>query len=351
MLQTGTTDALPIIPRGERDKLADLPEEEHSEALGGQVFAKTVEVRQAPSIDPPAPACRAVAWNVERCYHTGASAELLASLQADVFLLSEMDYGMARTDQEHTTARLAEKLGCGYVYGVEYLQFGLGTYEERARCRGQTNRVGYHGNAILSRRKLKRPALVRLEESGDWFKRELEPRLGGRVAVLATIEINGSDVVFASVHLEDRTDPDGRSRQMANLLRSIEEYASGSAVVIGGDLNTFSFDLHRFSADLAHIRKLFAEDPERLLRPETHEPLFSLAEEYGYDWKRCNRLGESTQRSSAKPLSMPGNKKLDWFLTRGLTASEPAIVAATPGDIAWPLSDHELISVKLDRPL
>ena len=347
MLHLQNIAVLPTILQARRDKLAAEPKDRHAASLADQVFAKTVEVRQAPATKPTESDCRLVAWNAERCYQLEASANLLASLEADVILLTEMDYGMARTGQEHTTARLASSLGMGYVYGVEFLQFSLGTLAETASCVDQSNNLGYHGNAILAQGELKRPALVRLEVSGDWFKRSLEPRLGGRMATLATIEIGGQDVVFASVHLEDRTGPDGRRQQMEVLLQSIEDYAPGAPAVIGGDLNSHSFDLHKLSPDLQQLRQLFSQDPDRLLRPEAHEPLFAAAAGWGYDWGNCNQRGVATDRQSAKPLSLTGNKKMDWFLTRGLTAFEPKVIAATPADIAWPLSDHELISCRL----
>ena len=348
-MYTRSVDALPVISQSKRDELAAQPKDSHATLLNAQVFAETVEVRQAPKINPPEDSiCEALAWNVERCRRFETTADLLISNEFDLLFLTEMDYGMARSGQKHTTARLAEIMGLGYVYGVEYLEFGHGTPEENKRCLGKSNDVGYHGNAILSRSELKRPALIRLETSGEWFKRDPgEARLGGRMAVLATIEIGGHDVTCASVHLEDRTDPAGRKQQMEVLLRGIEEYAPGAPAVIAGDLNSFSFDLHKLSSDPQEVRRLMAEDPDRLLHPEVHEPLFAAAAEFGYDWKSCNELGVPTERLDSKPLSLPGCKKTDWFLTRGLISLEPEVIGATPADISWPLSDHELIYVVL----
>ena len=86
--------------------------------------------------------------------------------------------------------------GCGYAYAVEYLELGLGDAEERRSIEGDSNEVGYHGNAILSRAPLERPALLRLEASGGWFDGQRgEQRIGGRMAVLATVAMGGRDVV------------------------------------------------------------------------------------------------------------------------------------------------------------
>lgn len=350
MLYTESTAALPRLPLATRTALALEPKSKHNQLLRDQIFSKTVEVRQAAKTKPLGKAVRVVSWNIERGAHIEASSDLLKTLDADILLLSEMDYGMARSGQHHTSAYLAERLGAGYVYGVEFLELTAGTHGEAARNAGRDNDVGYHGNAIISRAEIKRPALVRLETSGRRFENVGgEVRIGGRLAVLAIIELDRQPVAFASVHLDDRTTPKERADQMAVLLRCLEEYSPGLPVVIAGDLNTFSYDLHAKKDDVDHIRRLFVEDPDRLRHPVPHEPLFELAAQYGYGWQDCNLMHESTQRVKSTPLSLRHNpnKKLDWFLVRGLKSSEAQVIDATPPDIAFPLSDHELISTRV----
>ncbi|MYB40195.1 endonuclease [Candidatus Saccharibacteria bacterium] len=350
MLHFGVVESLPVIPQEERQKLALETPDKHDRIMEDQAFAKTVEARQAQTVSSAKQDVKVVAWNIERGGQLRLQAELLAGLDADIVLLSEADYGMARSDQRHTAAELAAALGCGYVYGVEFLELGLGSLRESESCAGLTNDVGYHGNAILSRLELKRPALVRLEQTGAWFgeiKDGDQRRIGGRMACLATIEVGGVDVAFASVHLEDRATMAERGRLMEVLIDCIEEYAPQAPAVIGGDLNTFSFDREAMYGPLGDVRRAFAADPGRLLHPTEHEPLFVLAEGRGYDWQSCNLLGEPTQRLKSTPLSIRSGKKIDWFLTRGLKASAPRVIDATPRDIAWYLSDHELIAVNL----
>ena len=350
MLYTKTVGALPVIPQAERLELAKGKPDDHARLLSKQVFAKAVEVWQASQPVVSSQDIKAVAWNIERCNHIQPSVELLASLDADIILLSELDYGMARSGQRHTTAELAATLGYGYVYGVEFLELGVGSPKEVELYSGQTNDVGYHGNAILSRLELKKPGLVRLEQAGEWFgkiKAGDQLRIGGRIAALATIEIGGRDIVFASVHFEDRATPAERGRQMEVLLSCIEEYAPQSPAVIGGDFNTFSFEREMLRGSLEDIRRLLGEDPGRVLHPDRHEPLFAAAKSYGYDWRDCNQLGEPTQRIMSSPLSVRTGKKLDWFFARGLQASAPEVINATPADIEYYLSDHELITTSL----
>ena len=90
------------------------------------------------------------------------------------------------------------------------------------------------------------------------------------------------------------------------------------------------------------------EDPNRILNPIPHEPLFEIAQKYGYDWRNCNIISKSTQRFYLGPLSLRAGRNMDWFLIKGLTTSEPSVIDVTPLDIAFPLSDHEIICVNAE---
>ena len=330
----------------QRAGLAARSAESHAELLAGLALARSVEVRSPPKPAPLGSIARVVAWNLQRGKYLAASADVLERADADVMLLSELDWGMVRSGQHHTAAELAARLGCGYAYAVEYLELGLGDADECRLHAGCSNRVGYHGNAILSRAPLERPALVRLEASGGWFDGSRgEQRIGGRMAVLATMRLGGGEVVFASVHLESHSDPEVRAEQADALLSGIEAYRPGVPVLVGGDLNTFSLGPADIE-DPERARRLFEDHPERLMNPVPHEPLFALAAERGYDWEACNVRGEPTQRVAEPWPSHRGEMKIDWFLSRGLRAADPQVLAAadSAGDA---LSDHEPIAVVL----
>ena len=52
------------------------------------------------------------------------------------------------------------------------------------------------------------PALVRLSADGAWFDGDHgERRVGGRIALLATLRIDGRPVTLADVHFESHSDP------------------------------------------------------------------------------------------------------------------------------------------------
>jgi endonuclease/exonuclease/phosphatase family metal-dependent hydrolase len=347
------TEHIPAVPAAQRAAIAAGPATPaaHAALLAELPFADTVEV-QPPAAEAALPAsARVVAWNAERCRDVEAAGRLLAASGGDVLLLSELDHGMARSGQAHAARALAARLGCGYAFAVEFLELGLGGPAERAALpAGAANEVGYHGNAILSRAPLQRPALVRLGDDGAWFDGARgERRVGGRVAVVAQVELAGAPVTVAAVHLESHGDPAQRAAQTAALLDALDEYDPRAPVLIGGDLNTFSLGLAQVS-DRAAVAAALRADPDRWRRPERHEPLFALVEARGYEWRAANRVGEPTHRHATASGSARGQLKLDWLLVRGLSASAPAVIDAVDPASGAALSDHEAVAASVRTP-
>ena len=291
------------------------------------------------------------AWNMERGRFLAPAAGLLSRVAPDVVLLSEMDAGMARSGQHHTARELAATLGHGYVYAVEFVELGLGGPEERIRCAGEENDHGLHGGAITSSLPLQRPTVVRLDAGGDWLDGSRgEARVGGRMAVLATVRAGGADITLASIHLESHSDPEHRGEQMGALLDAIEVYSPGAPALIGGDLNTMSMPTsHVF--DPVHLKPALEADPERLLRPVRHEPLFGRARGAGFEWRICNEEGEGTHRHVGEGSDSHRTPvRLDWFLVRGLGCSGAAVIDAVDLATGEGLSDHEVLAVTVRPP-
>ena len=346
MGDTGPRFPLPRLSVQRRREMLAAPREPkvYAEFLGELEFLDNPEVGSPPRALSGAPdTLRVVCWNAERGRHLGSAERLLLDTKPDVVLLSELDCGMARSSQLHTGRELARRLGCGYVYGVEFLELGLGDEKERAQHAGDENEIGYHGGAILSPHPLARPAVLRLETSGRWFDGALgERRVGGRIAVVAVVSLAGVDVAFASVHLESHSDPAERCAEFERLLDFLDDVHSDGPILIGGDVNTSSLSVsHLRDRDL--LRAALAEDPERLMNPVPHEPLFALAERRGYDWRRCNLLDTSTHRTQ----SGRGRLRLDWLFTRQLDARDPQVIAAVDPETGQVLSDHEALAVSV----
>jgi endonuclease/exonuclease/phosphatase family metal-dependent hydrolase len=320
-------DRLTPAPQSVRDGfLASPPTREAHTAAHADVAAfRQIEVQRT-ATSPPSRAIRIAAWNLERCLYPEAAGHILQRNRVDLALLTEMDVGVLRTGQAHTIGRLAAQLNKSYCYALEFLELLPMPPPPGFPLNGSGNTEGFHGNGIVASLQIANPVVIRLDEMADWFAapKGSQRRIGNRMAVAATVSAGTSRFVACSVHLENRTDGNGRARQMLTLLDALDAYAGSSPVVIGGDLNTHV-------GPGGHV--------------DAGEPLFAMAATRGYDWAACN-LAQATTRTSTWSQS-EGTRQLDWFCTRGVNARDPAVVPA-PGKDATVLSDHELILVTLE---
>lgn len=280
---------------------------------------------------------RAAAWNAERLKFAIPSAELVRRVAPDILFLTESDVGMARSGNRHTTADLADALGMGYAYGVEFLELGLGDRREEALHAGEANRIGFHGNAMLTRMPLEEPFLARLDDGAVWWTgyESNQRRLGWRMAIGGRIRLGEEAVLVVCVHLESKSDPADRARQVRRLLDCVDDMASGGPAIIGGDFNTKAVPPTPAADD-------WMEDPS------VHEPLFAHMRAAKFDWRRSN-TADLTQRTRPDGEPEPPFKRLDWLFTRGLTASNPLVVAAVD-DRGDAISDHDLVAADIRLP-
>lgn len=323
---TLTTDVLPLVSSDLRREIIAAPRTvEAHRALFAKTDAMHLVQKGGDALGKMAPEPMTIAaWNVERCLFPKETAEKLEQVKASVVLLSEVDHGMARTGQRHTAEEVARHLGMEYVFGVEFFELGLGSLTERDFCKDSENARGWHGNAILSSIPLGRVALVRLDDHGHWFATDYgadpeQPRIGGRMALLAEVETEKGPLCVVSTHLESNAGAHHRAIQFEALMDAVDLFAPGFPVAIGGDLNTGN-----------HL------PPDFDWKSET---LFQAAEKRGYSWDGTAK-GMST-RPSLITRHPDRTMKLDWFACRGLQAKVPRIVSSVSGDL--PLSDHDLI--------
>jgi endonuclease/exonuclease/phosphatase family metal-dependent hydrolase len=315
----------------------------HRDAVADSGCFDVVEVG-GPATSPVDRPVRIVAANLERGNHLDAWVDRFEQAEADVILLSEADGGMARSGNRYVARELADRLGMQFAFAVEFVELGLGGPKERAALpEGARNEFGVHGGAVLSRVGLERPAAVRFEFDGSWYADDSpERRVGGRCAVVATV----GELVVVAPHLESHGGPRGRARQTADLLDLVEGYADGRPVVVGGDLNTHTLDLAGSDAHDGQDATADGADEfpdERFLRPFAHEPLFAAAAERGYAWAAANP-DEPTHRTVYRGGPVRGRLHLDWFLTRGVVATDPAVIPALDRD-GRAISDHDLLAV------
>jgi endonuclease/exonuclease/phosphatase family metal-dependent hydrolase len=317
---------LPPVTTAERTRILDAPRTAHAhrELLGSLPAMNAVQLGGTAHADVLPTSFSVAAWNVERCLFPEDTAAHLASIAPHIVLVSEVDHGMARTAQRHTTEAMAEALGMTYAYGVEFHELDLGGPTERAYCTDDFNALGWHGNAILSSVPFEKTAMLRLDDHGHWFASEEnnvdaeQPRVGGRMALLAVVQSKTGPLCVVSTHLESNADAQHRHQQFTILLDALEEFAPNMPVLIGGDLNTGN-----------HL------PPNFDWRDET---LFKLATDRGYSWD-LTAVGPTTRPSLITPH--PDRvMKLDWFASRGLTGLDKGILSSV-GKNGKPLSDHD----------
>ena len=336
------TDVVPALPKPPAELIAEAEtaektRDEHDRLALDLPAFNALELK--PAVDAAGPlsegGVRVAAWNAERLKQAAASAAMVGAVAPDILLLTETDRGMARSGNRHTTADLAAALGMGYAYGVEFVELGLGDDREREWHQGEVNAVGFHGNALLSRLPIRDVALIRLDDGAVWWLNAAkgQSRLGWRMAIAARVETPFGPILAVVVHLESKSDPDDRARQILRLVAALDRLGDGEPVVIGGDLNTKAL-----LADPA----LWQDDPA------AHEPLFEALAAAGFDWRTANTT-ETTMRTLPDGKPQPPFHRLDWLFVRGLAAGEQRVMPAVDerGDA---ISDHDLVVADF-RPL
>lgn len=342
-------DRLSLPSRAEREAMRTAGHDAHPMLYQSAPCLHQVEFQPVATLSPAAASStmRVLSWNLERCKHLAPSADLVRASGAEVCLLTEMDDGMARSGQFSTLREMADALGAGYAFAVEFIELGLGDAREQAWHAGADNLHGLHGNGILSALPLSSPAAARLETSGRWFVQdEYQKRVGGRIATLGQVALAGGKVAVAAVHFESHTDRQDRAAQMRALLASLERYAPDLPWLIGGDFNTNSFDVGFRQIGGDALAAAIAADPDRLTDPSRHEPMFDVAAAHGLDWAGCNAPHATTMRTLPDGHPVEPFAKIDWFFSRGLKCSDPVVIPAVDkqGDA---ISDHEAIAVSI----
>jgi len=300
-----------------------------------------LEITAAAAAHPPPPALRIGAWNLERGSRWTAAQAVIMEQNLDLVLLTEMDHGMSRSRQEHTTRALCHALGWHGIFAVEFVELGLGNPWELNQPVDPFNQAGLHGNAIISRYPLRNPKLLRFSDSdGSWWHRRFsEARLGGRIALVAEIATTTGVISCVVTHLENNTSPTVRSMAIDELLNWHGNH--DLACVVGGDFNTSTIDPTETS-DPFQLRQILVEsDPERFRNPEVHEPLFEVFSKANFHWNTANTRDVS-QRTRERGYPKPPLGRIDWLFTRHLSATEARTTAAVDS-AGHTIADHELI--------
>ena len=202
---------------------------------------------------PAKPRYRFLAWNLERGIQLDGQQEAFQShpylKTCDVLLLTETDVGMARSSNRAVAQELARSLGLHYAFVPCYLNLAKGSGLEY-QAEGE-NKLGLHGNAVLSRYPISRVRPIHLKNGTDKMAGR-EKRLGRQTALAADIEFPNYKLTVASVHLDANSSQRHRHDQMRDVIDGLK---TDLPVVIGGDWNTTTYNSSRaFHAIMGFFR-------------------------------------------------------------------------------------------------
>ena len=197
---------------------------------------------------------RHVVFNIERGQTLHETIDFLNMCpdfkNMDIIYANELDDGAVRSGNCNVAYEIAKSIGMNYAYGLEFIELV-----------NPNDNKGFHGNALFSRWPIRWAKVVHMPEQYNWYY-DRQKRIGARVAIVCSLDIGGREVGAVSVHLENRADSEGREAQMAVVYDEIKKsFAPDTPVMIGGDLNTNTFD----GNDIPGFTKLF-NDPERLAK-------------------------------------------------------------------------------------
>jgi endonuclease/exonuclease/phosphatase family metal-dependent hydrolase len=189
---------------------------------------------------------RVVSWNIERGQRLSEVVAFLEASNADLILLQEVDLHAHRTHRRDIAAEIAQALHMNFVFGKEFEELSQGTQQSPA----------YQGQATISPWPIKNARLIRFEKQTTfwrphWYLPRIEPfqeRLGGRIALVADVQLQGEVVTTCNLHLESREDDALRLEQLRETLVAVSARNHGYPTVLAGDLN---FDVSEGPASAA----------------------------------------------------------------------------------------------------
>src|SRR5277367_1798561 len=178
---------------------------------------------------------RIVDWNIDRGQQLQGITNVLVGMNPDILTLQEVDLNARRTKHLNIAETISRELGMNYVFGREFQELVQGSKDSPA----------YHGQAILSKWPISNPRVIRFSKQSrfwqpHWFLPNIEPfqeRLGGRIALVAYINVAGSKVVIYNLHLESRGNDALRISQLQEVLSDATCYDAACPVIVAGDLN------------------------------------------------------------------------------------------------------------------
>ncbi len=329
-------------------------------------------------IPNPKSAVSAVAWNIERGNVFEGILDALKNHRQlknkDVYLLTELDYGMARSRNRFVAQELARELKLNYAFAPVYIALQKGSGVESAAPGENTTSI--HGLALFSRYPIKNAHAVALPNGKDKMLGK-EKRLGHLRALIADIEHPAGTFRAVTTHLDAHCSRRHRHLQMKIILDHLETLPA-LPTVIGGDWNTTTFNSQNSTRAILGYWRRVLMGPKRVTKKHFPHPdrffergLFGELERRGYDYKNLNEIGAGTLHYDVESIEKNTNLRdwvpewcfpfifwaagrvggrvsgrLDWFAGKGIEPrSAPQTIGYLKDAHGTPLSDHDAIAL------
>jgi endonuclease/exonuclease/phosphatase family metal-dependent hydrolase len=264
------------------------------------IVGEPTRINSAPPLDGR---LTVVSWNIAQGTRYERVRDALAALDADIYLLQEVDMGVRRSDYRRIASDLAGDLGLNWVFAGEFQEIG----QSRRRTPALT------GQAVLSRYPIDNAIALPFENQARlrWNLDPFQPRRGGRMALRA----ESGGVLLYNAHIESAKNDRFRHRQVDEMLFDhLEPQRARLPVVFAGDFNTGS-----------------GSDESPIVRCLTDE---------GF----VDALGTlDTQR----PTSVNHPHPLDWIFIRNMTPQRGRVVEIPKASDHFPLEAAVLIGSPL----
>lgn len=169
---------------------------------------------------------KVVTWNIERGLEFDRVLEALRTLDADIYVLQEVDLLCRRSGRRNVAKHLADALDLNWVWAGEFQEIG----ESFSRVPALT------GQAVLSRHPIEDASALRFRAQATfrWRVSPIQPRRGGRIA----LRVRTAGILIYNAHIESGGDDRLRRRQLDEILADEARSAEpGTPVVIAGDFN------------------------------------------------------------------------------------------------------------------
>ena len=329
-----------------------------------------------------------VAWNIERGRMFEGILETLKThdklKEKDVYLLTELDYGMIRSGNRFVAQEIAQDLKLNYAFAPVYIALQKGSGIESALEGENTQEIAQdlklnyafapvyialqkgsgiesalegenthsiHGLAMFSKFPLKNVHAVDLPNGKDKMIGK-EKRIGYLRALIADVEHPAGTFRAVTIHTDAHSSRKHREKQVRIVLEHLEKLPK-LPTIVGGDFNTVTYDAQSATHSILSLsyRALRATDvcENQFPHPDRRyeKGLFDQFKNYGFEYEKFNELGKGTLHYNINHISHNANlsdwvpawcfpviawatkknggkfsMRLDWFFGRGIDISE-----------------------------